>query len=164
MGQVSFCFSFSGLWAHCAVERQGSARFAIVGATLHGPFFLYGFGLIDKLPLQKIKSALGKALAKTLVTQFTLYPLFIGLFYGYVALLEGVPPGKVFEVKKKPATETLIHGLVFWPIANTVREKQRKTMNNHSGKKKRSTLLWFRLRIVCIMLQGWEWFGTRERC
>ncbi len=106
--------------------RGASGRFAVVGATLHGPFFLYTFGLMDKLPLSSVKSNLGKALAKTLVTQFTIYPLFIVLFYGYIGLLEGVPLNQLIEAKKAPAMDTMLHGLVFWPIANTVRKRRRR--------------------------------------
>jgi protein Mpv17 len=98
-------------------DYKSSLRFAVVGATLHGPYFLVGFGLMDKLPfLDRFKSPMAKALFKTCVTQVTIYPLFIGLFFGYMALLEGVP----LAAKKKPATDTMVHGAVFWPIANTV--------------------------------------------
>lgn len=98
-------------------DPRETLRFAVVGATLHGPFFLYGFGAMEKLPfLSRVKSALGRALAKTAVTQITIYPLFIGLFYGYLALLEGVP----IASKVQPATDTFVHGGVFWPIANMV--------------------------------------------
>ncbi len=97
-------------------DWKSSARFAVIGATLHGPYFLIGFGLMDKLPfLGRFKSPVAKALVKTCVTQVTIFPLFVGLFYGYTSVLEGVP----LEAKMKPAKDTILHGAVFWPIANT---------------------------------------------
>ena len=44
-------------------------RFAFAGATLHGPYFYYGFRLIDRVPMMGVTTALGKSLTKTVVTQ-----------------------------------------------------------------------------------------------
>ncbi len=51
------------------LDYAQTARFALIGLTLHGPYFLFGFRLIDKIPMGSIKSALGRSLTKTIVTQ-----------------------------------------------------------------------------------------------
>ena len=89
-------------------------RFALVGGTLHRPYFLGAFALVDKLPLQRVHSTLARAFVKTCVTQVTVFPVFLGLFFPYIALLEGKPLAE----KRSAATNALLHGSLFWPAAN----------------------------------------------
>jgi protein Mpv17 len=95
-------------------------RFALVGATLHGPYFLYGFRLIDKVPLVGVRTALGRSVTKTLVTQVTIFPVYIGLMYVYLSLLEGLDRDRIEEKLLTAWPYTYAVGCAFWPAANVV--------------------------------------------
>lgn len=103
-----------------SIDWSQTARFALTGLTLHGPYFLYGFRLIDKVPLNMVKSGLGKSIAKSLLVQVTIYPVFVGVFFTYMGLLEGIPVQDLYEKKKTAALHTLAVGTLFWPLANVV--------------------------------------------
>ena len=93
------------------------ARFALIGATLHGPFFLHGFRFVDRMGSVVHAGTFLKSrpvLLKTLVAQFTIFPTFICLFYAYTAWLEQSP----LSSKQDAAIRTFATGTLFWIPAN----------------------------------------------
>lgn len=93
-------------------------RFAIVGTTLHAPYWFYGFRFIDKLPLggQTLMSAFRRSIA----TQILLSPPYFILFYGWLGVLEGLTYQQILEEKQQPIMDTVQRGLIFWPIVNSI--------------------------------------------
>lgn len=103
-----------------ALDTGEVSRFALAGATLHGPYFYYGFKLMDRVPMYGVKTALGKSLTKTLVTQVTIFPLYLGLLFVYLGVLEG-KSNDIIEDKVLTAwPRAYMSGSAFWPVANTV--------------------------------------------
>ena len=68
-------------------------RFAILGATCHGPFFNFGFAWVDRLfgsPLAANGAVLWAVLAKkVLTTQFILNPPYMLILFSWLGILEG---------------------------------------------------------------------------
>lgn len=95
-----------------------SARFALAGATLHGPYFLYGFRLVDRIPLHGVHTALGRSVSKTLVTQVTVFPLYVALLYVYLGVLEGLSREQIENKVITAWPYTYAVGTAFWPVAN----------------------------------------------
>ena len=65
------------------VER--TLRWALVGATLHGPYFFLAFGLIDKI--YGAATALSTVFAKTLTAQVFAFPVYLAMLFGYMVSL-----------------------------------------------------------------------------
>ena len=103
--------------ARNAFDWESVAKFSLVGATLHGPYFLYAFRLVDKIKIPTILSrGVMPVVAKTLIVQATVFPLFVGALYTYLAFLEGQP----LETKKDAAWKTVSYGAGFWIPANLI--------------------------------------------
>jgi hypothetical protein len=103
------------------VDFRRTARFALIGATLHGPFFAAGLTYLDRLfP----GAATPKIVAQKVLTgQATLFPAYTGLFLAYLRLLEGVPPGQIaarLRSEREQLAATIARGCVFWPAVNCV--------------------------------------------
>ena len=73
-------------------EWDRTARFAIIGAALHGPWFLFGFRFVDalKLPAILVTTPLRRSVTKTLITQVTVFPLYLGVMLPALGVLEGL--------------------------------------------------------------------------
>lgn len=93
-----------------------SARFGLVGLTLHGPFFYSGFRWLDSR--FGTAATLQKALIKTAAGQATLFPLYTSLFFTYMGLLEGLTPAQCVAKVRQAFPPTFVTGSVFWPTAN----------------------------------------------
>ena len=93
-----------------------SARFAMVGFTLHGPFFHAGFGQVDRL--WGSSRTFKIAMAKMITSQVTLFPTFLALLFPYLSLLEGKTPEQAIEKTKRVWWPTFRNGAVFWPAVN----------------------------------------------
>lgn len=109
--ESSLCFSSAG-------------RFALVGATLHGPYFYQTFRLIDRLPIPAVvrgAGRLGPVIFRTLVVQCSVFPVFVGMFYLYMGLLEGGSSvNEIVERKAQAAKSTVLNGALFWIPANLI--------------------------------------------
>ena len=72
------------------LDATRSARFGLVGLTLHGPFFHRAFQWLDALPLASTSTAkLPQAVLRTLCGQLTIFPLYLVGFFTSMTLLEG---------------------------------------------------------------------------
>ncbi|KAG2498721.1 hypothetical protein HYH03_003461 [Edaphochlamys debaryana] len=99
-----------------------TARFGLIGLTLHGPYFLWGFRMIDNKfgPATNLLTAA----KKTAFGQVTLFPVYVAVFYTYVTLLEtwsgdlGRSAQAVQDKLRQVFVPTYMTGSVFWPIAN----------------------------------------------
>mmetsp|Transcript_18058 Transcript_18058/g.45725 ORF Transcript_18058/g.45725 Transcript_18058/m.45725 type:complete len:208 (+) Transcript_18058:194-817(+) len=97
-----------------------TARFGLVGCTLHGPFFLYGFRWLDAAlaPLLGPAVSLRNSAAKTLTGNLTIFPAYITAFYAYMGLLEGRRPGEVADKVRRSFWPSFSTGFLFWATAN----------------------------------------------
>ena len=98
-----------------------TARFAAIGACLHGPFFAAGLSWLDRLyPGAATPATVAK---KVLTGQLTLFPVYTTLFLAALRALEGTP---VAELPRRIADErgqlaqTIARGSVFWPCVNVI--------------------------------------------
>ena len=103
-------------------DPHRTVRFAVVGLTLHGPYFQRGFAMVDRhfgpslLHGKPAWTVIGK---KVLSTQFALNAPFMVLLFGWMGMLEGRREGvEIWDnvVQKWPAA--FWAGNLFWPCAN----------------------------------------------
>ena len=107
-----------------SVDWDRMKRFGLVGATLHGPFYLSGFHVADRivgivswvsqlrrfdvfLALDRMKgrimsNAFAKVFAKTAIMQFSFFPIYLVIFFQYMGVLEGLTWREAYEKKVKP--------------------------------------------------------------
>ncbi|PSC72962.1 peroxisomal membrane [Micractinium conductrix] len=100
------------------LDWRQSARFGLVGLTLHGPFFFHGFRWLDAR--FGAAATLQKALVKTAAGQITLFPLYTASFFMYMGILEGLPPAQAAIKVQRVLPPTLMTGSMFWPAANVL--------------------------------------------
>jgi len=93
-----------------------SARFGLVGLTLHGPWFYYGFRWLDNT--FGTTTTLKTAVTKTLAGQVLLFPAYIVGFYTYLGFLEGLKSNEIGDKLRATVPATFVTGSVFWPLAN----------------------------------------------
>lgn len=98
-----------------------TARFAMIGAGLHGPFFAAGLGWLDRLfPGAATPSLVAK---KVLTGQLTLFPVYTVCFLAALRALEGTPIAQLgarLESERGSLATTIARGSVFWPLVNVV--------------------------------------------
>lgn len=99
-------------------DWQRTGRFGLVGLTLHGPFFLAGFQLLDGY-FGNTKT-LSNAFLKTAVGQVTLFPVYVAAFFTYMGVLEGKTLPQCVEKVQSSMLPTMVTGTIFWPAANMV--------------------------------------------
>ncbi|CAG9461961.1 unnamed protein product [Pedinophyceae sp. YPF-701] len=96
-----------------------TARFGLVGLTLHGPFFYHGFRWIDGLSFLNRSSPIASAVAKSLAVQVALFPTYTTAFSGYMGTLEGFQGRELLSKVSAFLAPTLFTGCAFWPVVNT---------------------------------------------
>ncbi|GLI70563.1 hypothetical protein VaNZ11_015486 [Volvox africanus] len=109
----------SGALNWASHDWKRTARFGLIGATLHGPFFLWGFQMIDGRfgPATNLLTAA----RKTAFGQVTIFPAYVAAFFTYITLLE--TRGDVAAVGTKlrnSFAQTYLAGSLFWPAANMI--------------------------------------------
>ena len=92
-----------------------TARFAGVGLAIHGPFFAWGFGVLDRRFPGK---SLAPVLTKTALGQVTLFPTYLATALFALAVLEGAPPAAAADRVGAAFPRAFAAGCVFWPAAN----------------------------------------------
>jgi len=100
---------------HYDPSRTG--RWAIVGLTLHGPYFFHAFRMLDRHfgPA----TSLPVVAKKTISNQIAVFPPYLVAMFSYMGILEPDchdVPAKV----KEYAPRAFVAGCAFWPIANSV--------------------------------------------
>lgn len=97
------------------VER--TMRWALVGLTLHGPYFFLTFGIIDKL--WGAATGLGTVIGKTMTAQIFAFPVYLGLLFSYISAMEGLKDEDKFKSNvETKVKEAFIAGAFYWPLAN----------------------------------------------
>ncbi|KAL2917429.1 hypothetical protein HK105_203095 [Polyrhizophydium stewartii] len=97
------------------LDTRQTAKFAVIGACLHGPYFLAGFRFLDW--------ALGTGrtfptiVAKAILGQVAVSPPFIAMFLGLSAVLDGKDP--VARIKEKFLAINISSCLI-WPFLSIV--------------------------------------------
>jgi hypothetical protein len=96
-------------------------RFALIGATLHGPFFCAGLAWLDRLfPGAPTPALVAK---KVLTGQLVLFPTYTATFLAYLRVLEGTPVAALPErlaSERGSLAQTITRGSIFWPCVNVV--------------------------------------------
>ncbi|KAF4677769.1 hypothetical protein FOL47_010362 [Perkinsus chesapeaki] len=97
-----------------AYSPERSARFALVGCTLHGPYFFLTFRQLDRYfgPAVNIRTIL----AKTAAAQVGVFPIYLVALFAYLGALDGVSSIRDNVAQKAP--EAFMAGCGFWPVAN----------------------------------------------
>ncbi|GAQ78838.1 Mpv17-like protein [Klebsormidium nitens] len=98
------------------LDFQRTLRFAFVGLTLHGPYFLHGFRWLDATfgPSKSLQIAV----AKTALGQAVVFPVYLGAFFTYMGKLEGKTWQECKVKLEQGFLPTYTSGCVFWPVAN----------------------------------------------
>jgi len=100
------------------LDFQRAGRFSFVGLTLHGPFFLKGYGWLDRQ--FGAAKTLQNAVKKSAVGQVTIFPVYVSLMFMYLGLLEGRGVEGSWQRLQQSLPKTLVTGTMFWPAANVV--------------------------------------------
>ncbi|KAI8917556.1 hypothetical protein DFJ77DRAFT_456824 [Powellomyces hirtus] len=97
------------------IDWNRTGKFALSGLLLHGPYFLYGFRQVDRLCGHQ--ATLLNAVKKAVVSQVTLFPVFICSFLAFSAVLDGEAPLPRIRGKFQ---EVFVNGTLVWPVANVI--------------------------------------------
>ncbi|KAJ3311314.1 hypothetical protein HDV04_004122 [Boothiomyces sp. JEL0838] len=100
---------------HKHIDWQQSAKFALIGFTLHGPYFWAGFKFLDRM--FGMAKAMPTVLKKAVAGQLLVFPPFSLMFLSYSAILDGKKPIENIQSQFVPI---FINGCGVWPIANVV--------------------------------------------
>jgi protein Mpv17 len=96
-----------------------TARFAAIGAGLHGPFFAVGLAWLDRL--YPGAASVRVVAAKILTGQLTLFPAYTTLFLATLRAMEGTPVAQLpsrLAAERASLAQTIARGSVFWPVVN----------------------------------------------
>mmetsp|Transcript_19375 Transcript_19375/g.41805 ORF Transcript_19375/g.41805 Transcript_19375/m.41805 type:complete len:291 (+) Transcript_19375:124-996(+) len=91
-------------------------RWAIVGLTLHGPYFFNAFARLDRI--FGAATSLLVVAKKTAFAQFVVFPPYLVALFTYVGILEG--SDDVWGKVRDRVPKAFLSGCVFWPIANCI--------------------------------------------
>lgn len=107
--------SSQGIVQHYEPSRTG--RWAIVGLTLHGPYFFHAFRMLDRHfgPA----TSLSVVAKKTIFGQIAVFPPYLVALFGYMGIMEPDCHDVPTKVKEY-VPRAFVAGCAFWPIANSV--------------------------------------------
>mmetsp|Transcript_32538 Transcript_32538/g.59058 ORF Transcript_32538/g.59058 Transcript_32538/m.59058 type:complete len:187 (-) Transcript_32538:766-1326(-) len=112
------CQSIQDRFDHDGLHWQRIANFGIVGLTLHGPMFFWGYNFLDKIIGSQKTLAL--SVKKAAVNHFTFFPSYVIFFFTYMGLLEGKDLEPSYEKAKAMLQKTWLAGTLIWPAVNTI--------------------------------------------
>lgn len=92
-------------------------HFALVGGAIHGPFFHWGFGLLDRIFGTFASGGWRSVVTRSAAGQMTLFPLYLCAFFACQAWLEGAD-ARVRVLDRVPTAYTV--GWLYWFPANMV--------------------------------------------
>ena len=98
-------------------DPSRTGRWAIVGLTLHGPYFFQAFRMLDRH--FGSATSISVVAKKTISNQIAVFPPYLVALFAYMGALEPDchdVPAKV----KEYAPRAFVAGCTFWPIANAV--------------------------------------------
>eukprot|EP00579_Thalassiosira_antarctica_P028211 CAMPEP_0202021836 /NCGR_PEP_ID=MMETSP0905-20130828/47921_1 /ASSEMBLY_ACC=CAM_ASM_000554 /TAXON_ID=420261 /ORGANISM="Thalassiosira antarctica, Strain CCMP982" /LENGTH=180 /DNA_ID=CAMNT_0048583823 /DNA_START=54 /DNA_END=599 /DNA_ORIENTATION=- len=100
-------------------------RWATVGLTLHGPYFLLSFGKLDRLMLGGggTTNSLLVVAKKTAIAQLVIFPPYLVALFTYMGVMEqgsGSNANKIMARVQDRVPEAFMSGCVFWPFANCI--------------------------------------------
>jgi protein Mpv17 len=103
------------------IDLKETAKFAIIGLTLHGPLVYSSFRWLEKLSGGQSRNATFRNAAKyAAISQVTFFPMFSTAFFAYMGLLEGLSLNECKEKVVKVLPPTMITGTAFWPAVTVV--------------------------------------------
>lgn len=102
-------------------------RWATVGLTLHGPYFLLSFGKLDRLMLGGGGGGTTNSLLivakKTAIAQLVIFPPYLVALFTYMGVMEQGSDSNATEIMTRVrdrVPEAFMAGCVFWPFANCI--------------------------------------------
>lgn len=98
-------------------DWRRTARFATVGALLHGPFFFVGFSRLDRWRPGRDATSV---VAKTAAGQVTLFPTYLAGALFSLAMLAGASAGDAAAQVRSAWPRAFVAGCAFWPASNLV--------------------------------------------
>jgi hypothetical protein len=105
------------------LDLARTTRFAILGASLHGPFFCAGLAWLDRLFPGTGRPTPALVAKKVLTGQMVLFPSYTCVFLAYLRALEGTPVAELparLRAEGDALAATIARGSVFWPLVNVV--------------------------------------------
>ena len=107
-------------WSLRTNDWARSARFGLVGLTLHGPFFLHGFRWLDTALTPRIGTAvsLRTSIMKAFAGNVTIFPVYVTGFFAYMGALEGLDAKGIGHKLQNSFVPTYKSGFTFWIFAN----------------------------------------------
>ena len=100
------------------IDFSRVCRFGLIGLTLHGPFFFFGFRAIDAF--YGSSRSIATAAMKMATGQTTLFPTYLTIFYYYIATLEHKTHKDRIKKLQVGFWPSYMGGCIFWPLANMI--------------------------------------------
>ncbi|KAJ3301585.1 hypothetical protein HDV03_000661 [Kappamyces sp. JEL0829] len=97
------------------LQTAQTAKFALIGATLHGPYFFHAFKLLDRV--FGVSRSIAPVLVKSLSGQLFVFPPFVCAMLGYSAWLDNSDPRQRISSQFLPIFS---NGFYCWPLANII--------------------------------------------
>jgi len=98
-----------------------TAEFAVVGLTLHGPLYLYGYRFLEFLSKGfQSKVTLGSSILKAGASNLTVFPAYLSLFYAYLGALKGLNFQEIRHSVRDSFPSSFGTGFAFWALADTL--------------------------------------------
>ena len=97
-------------------DFERTARFFVVGAALHGPFFHVAFRALERAMGASTNAA--TVARKVAVGHTVLFPTYTAGFFFFMSALEGETMTAAYDRFRDKAAETFISGTCYWPFAN----------------------------------------------
>lgn len=99
-------------------DAKRTARFGLIGLTLHGPTFFTGFRCVDGF--YGHSTATIQVLKKTATVQLLIFPPFLAAFFYYARRLEGRGHSSGVQSIRDNFANAFIAGSCYWPFVNIV--------------------------------------------
>lgn len=94
-------------------------RWGFAGLTLHGPYNLCAFRLIDRH--FGMAASFTTVARKTAFVQATVFPCYLALLFSYLPILEGVRDRRqICQRVQQRVPKAFAGGCFFWPVVNTL--------------------------------------------
>ena len=100
------------------VDTMRTLRWAVLGCTLHGPYFFSAFKRIDRL--YGPATSFPVVVQKTLTAQLIFFPPYLVAMFSYMGYMEGLPRKQIIRRVKTNTPKAFKSGCVYWPVVNTI--------------------------------------------
>lgn len=99
-------------------DPKRTLRWAMIGLTLHGPYFFYSFSKLDRI--FGASTSLSVAAKKTIFGQLVVFPPYLTALFTYMGMLEGMKRDDIASKVQDRVPKAFMSGCIFWPFANLI--------------------------------------------